>query len=110
MDYCVIPYETLDSFDNFNVIRTSVLIENTTALGNYDLNRIIPDHSLLTWDLTLSFQCDIPTENVRKSSRGCTTKTKYDFRNIPNDWLCSESAISEITRMIECLENSEATQ
>lgn len=108
VDYCVIPYEALDSFSNFNVIRTSALIENTNAVGNYDLTRISPDHSLLTWDLTLNFRCDLPTDNIPKTSRN--TKTKYDTRNIPDDWLCTESAISEITRIIEILENSEATQ
>ncbi|CAC5411941.1 unnamed protein product [Mytilus coruscus] len=43
------------------------------------------------------------TQNVRKT-------TKYNTRNLPDDWLPTSSVISEINEIIRRLESSEATQ
>ncbi|VDH96507.1 Hypothetical predicted protein [Mytilus galloprovincialis] len=108
VDYCVLPYEHLDNFNNFNVIRTSSIVEQINALGKYDLKKAMPDHSLLTWDFTLNFDsnCCINTQTRGTSE----TKKKYDTRNLPEDWLCQESTIAEIDNAIRFLENSIADQ
>ncbi|CAG2208741.1 unnamed protein product [Mytilus edulis] len=108
VDYCVLPYEHLDNFNNFNVIRTSSIVEQINALGKYDLKKAMPDHSLLTWDFTLNFDsnCCINTQTRGTSE----TKKKYDTRNLPEDWLCQESTIAEIDNAICFLENSIADQ
>ena len=48
VDYTVIPYELMDSFDSFKVIRVTSLSQSIDATGKYDLRTILPDHSLLT--------------------------------------------------------------
>jgi len=47
VDYTVIPYELMDSFDSFKV-RVTSLAQSIDAAGKYDLRTILPDHSLLT--------------------------------------------------------------
>ena len=37
-------------------------------------------------------------------------KTKYDYKHLPQDWLCSENAVTEIDRLISVLEESDAIQ
>ncbi|CAC5418951.1 unnamed protein product [Mytilus coruscus] len=97
----------LDCFENFKVARTSVMINETCAIGKYDLTRIVPDHSFLSWDFSLNFSSGIETNNITQNVR---KTTKYDTRNLPDDWLLTSSAISEINGLIQHLESSEATQ
>ena len=106
IDYCVVPYETLNCYEKFHVHRTSSMIEETGNKGRYDQSRIMPDHSLLTWNFVLNSNYEYKgVENpIQKEF------IKYDVQNIPYDWLKSEIAVSEINRVISSLENSAASQ
>ncbi|CAG2217548.1 unnamed protein product [Mytilus edulis] len=108
VDYCVVPYEMLDIFNKFKVTRTSLIIEQICANGKFDLQKIIPDHSLLTWEITLKFSQS--NKNAAQPKNNRKTKTKYDIKNIPEDWLSSESALNDIDIIIQNLEFSNVTQ
>ncbi|VDH91823.1 Hypothetical predicted protein [Mytilus galloprovincialis] len=109
VDYFVVPYEMLECFDNFKVTRTSEIINETCAIGKYDLTRIVPDHSFLSLDFTLNFCSGIIT-NKLNISQNVRETTKYDTRNLSDDWLLTSSAISEINVLIHHLQSSEANQ
>ena len=51
IDYCLVPYESLASFDNFNILKMSELLNNTGYYKEIDSTTCGSDHSLLTWTL-----------------------------------------------------------
>lgn len=104
VDYCVTPYELLSRFKDFNVIRISDLIQRIDIADKIDLRKIVPDHSLLSWTLTLDFGF------VENTDRNEKTKIKFDTRNIPHDWLTDENVTSNISKILSELEVAEVTQ
>ncbi|CAC5379517.1 unnamed protein product [Mytilus coruscus] len=109
VDYCILPYEMLDSFNSSSVTRAITIIQSLGEPGRYDLHKIVPDHSLLTWNMCLYF----PTEDQvskNKDKNQTVMKIKYDTKSVPEDWLNGESVVTEINRVILQLEQSEASQ
>ena len=76
--------------------RVNSLIEETDIVGMVDLTRSIPDHSLHSWTMTLNFSVDEFVNQYHYSSDESCFKTKYDVKQLPQDWLGSESSIEEI--------------
>ena len=105
VDYCLIPYENLHSISNFSVIRASSLVTDAGVLGNIDPTSKLPDHSVLRWSFSLD--CTFSTS---AQSSFLTTRTKYDVRNIPNDFLADESTNDKLTHVIDELESSVQNQ
>ena len=95
VDYCLIPYENLHNISNFSVIRASSLVTDAGVLGNIDPTSKLPDHSVLRW----SFGLD-RTFSTSAQSSFSTIRTKYDVRNIPNDFLTDESTNDKLTHVI----------
>ena len=50
VDYCFVPYESLDNFSNFRVTSESDLFNSSKLLGTIEPEPSHPDHSLLMWD------------------------------------------------------------
>ena len=98
VDYCLIPYENLHNISNFSVIRASSLVTDAGVLGNIDTTSKLPDHSVLHW----SFSLDCTFSTSAQSSFS-TVRTKYDERNIPNDFLADESTNGKLTHVIDML-------
>ena len=88
VDYTVIPYELMGSFDSFKVTRVTSLAQSIDATGIYDLRTILPDHSLLTWKINLNFSYS-ETEQVRANIQR-TRKIKYNMRGetLIKYWSC----------------------
>jgi hypothetical protein len=78
VDYTVIPYELIGSFDSFKVTRVTSLAQSIDAAGIYDLRTILPDHSLLTWNINLNFSYS-EAEQVRANIQR-TRQIKYNMR------------------------------
>ena len=53
--YFFVPYEMLDCFTDFSVARISNIIQRIGIADKLNLRRIVPDHSLLTWNVQLNF-------------------------------------------------------
>ena len=100
VDYCLIPYENWHYISIFSVIRASSLVTDAGVLGNIDPSKL-PDHSVLRWSFSLN--CTFSTS--AKSSFS-TVRTKYDVRNISNDFLADESTNDKLTHVIYELESS----
>ncbi|VDH90239.1 Hypothetical predicted protein [Mytilus galloprovincialis] len=107
VDYCVLPYEQLKSFSDFTVHRTTELIKNIGMVDKFDLRRIVPDHSVLTWSMSLNFNF---VDNISLNDHEPVRKVKYSADNIPQDWLCDPTIITSIDNIISYLEHSETTQ
>ncbi|CAG2195601.1 unnamed protein product [Mytilus edulis] len=106
VDYCIVPYEKLQNFEKFSVSRASTLVDTVNGIGKYDLKGIVPDHSMLSWEMSLDFLVtEITRENTKQS-----VKTKYDIQNIPQDFLLNSEAIRDLNKLILDLENSNKSQ
>jgi hypothetical protein len=57
VDYCVIPYENLRHYKNFEVKRASVIGNNSAISGIFDLKHI-PDHSIMCWEFETNFSVE----------------------------------------------------
>ena len=101
VDYCLVPYENLKSISNFSVKRASTLATETGAIGQVDPVSKIPDHSFLQWTFSLDFSFTTPA-----NAPYTTFKTKYDVRNIPNDFLADDSSKDALRQTIFQLESS----
>ncbi|CAC5356045.1 unnamed protein product [Mytilus coruscus] len=109
VDYCVVPYEKLSFFQNFEVIRARTLIEENAAVGSYDPKHI-PDHSLLCWTFVTPGYDVQQTVSDQLTDNGTVRPVKYDTRSIPNDWMSDNETISKLNTFITELEESEINQ
>lgn len=81
-DYCLVTYEKLEKYYDFEVIRSRDIVNR--CINNDSLeNHKIPDHSILTWTqcLKTEFRKDHTT-----NGKSCSYK-KYDFSSIPTDFM-----------------------
>ena len=103
IDYCLVPYESLVSFDNFNVLKLSELLNNTGCYKEIDSTTCGSDHSLLTW--TLRLNAKLHKKSFSKSS-GKATERKFVKRIVPEHFLSSrfndiEELISKLNDNVE---------
>ena len=99
MDYCIIPYDLLNLFKELTVIRANDLL-NLTGLDRTGIDlRLIPDHSLIKWCFDIgSFMSDYVLEN---ESDEALQFNKFDFKNIPADFMNTENVNSDICLLIK---------
>ena len=106
VDFVLVPYEQLNRFSNFDVIlATELLQQNTTnhVIGNTK----IPDYSCLTW--ILSLKTILQNEPGKPDENSCT-KVKYDTRNIPTEFMCSNAVLLKLNDFIVTLESNQNNQ
>lgn len=103
VDYCIIPYEALDHVNNFKVSLEKDLFTSAKLLGCIDPSVSHPDHSLLTWDISME---TVRRANVR-SSKDSTSYVKFD-RTYPSDFLSSRN--DELNTYINKIESDISTQ
>lgn len=103
VDYCIIPYEELTNYENFEVHCIRVLIQ--LIIGVNTLNSVsFPDHSILTWN------CSISTCDANENPESQPSFTVYDRKNIPDYFLSDESLVSQLSSTIEKLQSEQLTQ
>ena len=106
VDYCIIPYEALDNFDDFKVTLEKDLFNRANILGTIESETSHPDHSLLTWNFMMEAHGKQPTK-INKEHEIRVSFTKFD-RNIPGDFL--QSRQDELSDYIRRLDNDISTQ
>ncbi len=106
VDYCLAPYDMLSHFSNFNVITARQLFCDSGGVAFIDQSNILPDHSLLTWKLTLVLAGDSISTGENKK----TTQFTQCSRDVPVTFIQGEIVISEIDTQMQCLENAEISQ
>ena len=101
VDYCLTPYESLSRISNFEVIRTSQLVQNANILDQVDMSYAIPDHSFLTWSLRLD--CFQQPESGKRQG---FERIRYKVDSIPESFMSTECIKNEIYSTIANLESS----
>ncbi|CAG2184688.1 unnamed protein product [Mytilus edulis] len=116
VDYCVVPYESLCHYNNFKVIRASVLCNKSAQPGSFRANHI-PDHSVLCWEFETNFDnineiCSIDLSHSAHNSvkQQNNTYVSYDVKNIPNDWMTNNDILDKINMCIDNIQCSKGRQ
>ena len=81
VDYCLTPIDALTQFTNFKILDILDVAEEFSI----NLPSKMPDHSLLTWDLTVKTMIDDDMLHTHAPSR------KY-YHKIPDNFLESDEA------------------
>ena len=88
IDYCVVPYEYISNIQDFSVQPTSKLISGSNIHCTLNSPGTYPDHSLLVWTIS------VENRAIRNcSSTSQTTSFEVFDRNIPTDFLDSQSEV-----------------
>lgn len=74
VDYCIIPHEHFNKVKNFAVSLTRSVIEQAGGIGELDISRGVPDHSILTW--TFANNICVPPSQVHQ---GGATQSRLKF-------------------------------
>ncbi|CAG2193143.1 ACAD9 [Mytilus edulis] len=98
VDYCIVPYESLNLFESFEVITMSELLEKHKLLEYADPRVSKPDHSMLIWNINID---KIVRGNMNEEINTCEYK-KYDLNNIPSSFLATH--LHKIEDLISSLE------
>ena len=53
VDYCIVPYEKVNLFDSFEVIRMSDKLNDWNLFDTFDNLTSMPDYSILSWKIVL---------------------------------------------------------
>ena len=107
VDYCLVPYEQLDKFQNFQVTRSSELVNRAGCTQLLESSSKIPDHSLLQWTI----QLDIALERCdTKSTSIPGHRVKFNTDSVSADFLSDDDILLNLAVVISELENSVATQ
>ncbi|CAG2231612.1 unnamed protein product [Mytilus edulis] len=104
VDYCLIPYELLDIFEQCDVITMSELIEKHDIFEYVDPLVSKPDHSMLLWNVKVE-KCvsEASNDNGNKSEYN-----KFNLKNIPNSFLADH--LRDIEELILSLELNNVNQ
>lgn len=105
VDYCVVPYETLEQFDNFSVLKMSELLNDTNYFCGIDSTTCGSDHSLLTW--TFEFRASVEKIGNKNDSVKATQRKIFN-RTVPENFLLSKD--NEIEKVIDKLSDNIDTQ
>ncbi|CAG2255414.1 unnamed protein product [Mytilus edulis] len=110
VDYCIVPYDNLNLFKDFCVIRANDLV---TSAG-FDVNgvdlKLIPDHSLIKWSIDLNaFMSNVQPTND-KDETFSTKFEKFDFNKIPANFMNTNNVYQNICSLIESLKTVEHQQ
>ena len=98
VDYCFVNHEDLCTFQHFQVMRVTDMVNKCGSAGSTFVPTCLPDHSCLKW-------CIEPKEGsvtVTTESTPCghTDKAtfKYDYSSIPDSFLKERDVITEIDK------------
>ncbi|VDI17339.1 Hypothetical predicted protein [Mytilus galloprovincialis] len=110
VDYCIVPYDNLNLFKDFCVIRANDLVTST----GFDVNgvdlKLIPDHSLIKWSIDLNaFMSNVQPTND-KDETFSTKFEKFDFNKIPANFMNTNNVYQNICSLIESLKTVEHQQ
>ena len=109
VDYCVVPYENLSCFTNFEVLRARTLFDEIATVGSFDPQHI-PDHSMFTWTFKTFIGRDYQTVPDNTLDNGTINTVRFDTRNVPIDWMSDAETVSKLNILIQDLETSELNQ
>ncbi len=60
VDYCLVPFEELQNFSDFQVHRSRPRIQECGCVPYINPTKKVPDHSILSW----KFMCESVSESI----------------------------------------------
>ncbi len=103
VDYCFVSHDDLSCFTEFNVIRTSELVQTMEITPTS-----LPDHSVLSWKINISEQVDVPVQPELHNDK--QSSFKFDVSNIPVDFLTGDDINQQVHNYVFELERGLRTQ
>ena len=106
VDYCVVEIEEFNKFSHFSV--TSM--QNVISELDYQDNRQVPDHSLLTWQINLDQVGDSQpnSPNLDGQQPPPPTMAHYNLQKIPQNFM--EDKNEEVNKLINVLDTNPVSQ
>ena len=105
VDYCFVSQDEIDMFSDFSVIRVTDLI-NSCGIISSVASAALPDHSLLSWSILL----ENDLHNVATQDTESSCFTKYDYTNIPAEFMLDTDTLFYVNQTIMKIESSFQTQ
>ncbi|VDI64972.1 Hypothetical predicted protein [Mytilus galloprovincialis] len=109
VDNCIVPYKKLTLFDNFEVIRAQQLIDSIFKIGEYEPKHI-SNHSLSCWTFSTPVCLNDKVASDDKLHTEPNKSTKFDTRNIPNEWMADVEIVGKLNQFIQNLKLSGINQ
>ncbi|MES9883911.1 MAG: reverse transcriptase family protein, partial [Sedimenticola sp.] len=97
VDYMLVPYEQLSSYEGFQVHTMTKIISDL----NLQIHEKVSDHSLIECTLLLSH-----TLIESQSNRDDNTTARFHVDTLPHSFLNDEAALVEIHSTIQAIENA----
>lgn len=108
VDYCLIPYEQLYRYTNFDVKRSAAIV--TDVIGVETMDRIsVPDHSILLWSISLEHSLTADTSSGHGTIHQQVKDIQYN-RNITEQFMCDEDTFTRLEHTIQFLESNQHEQ
>ena len=108
VDFCITPFENINSFKKFEVIRASELANKSLTTGSIE-PKYIPDHSVLCWEFE-SAVCENTNKQSLNSHDNRSNHIVYNVKNIPDTWMNDENSINLINSCIANIESCNGIQ
>ena len=105
VDYCLVPYEKLDSYCDFEVIHSRNLIDRCINIQSLE-NIVIPDHSILKWNIHIG--TNIQRQNDKQEIP--QSYIKYDCSNIPQAFMGNNEFLHSLESLVHELESNQNEQ
>lgn len=111
VDYCVVPYGSLDMFTNSDCVRAKDLFTASGMVGHVDPEHggVLSDHSVLTWSAEFVHGGHGSRRADPVSTPG-VTQTKFDCSTVPGEFLNNPAAAAQLDQLIASLEQTELQQ
>lgn len=102
VDYICVPRDVFSRCTNFRITACSDIVEQHRLMNLLGEKSKLPDHSILTFELIIKPQVTISNE-----FKETETKTRYNLRQIPTDFMNSNTAVDAINKLINKIETCE---
>jgi hypothetical protein len=114
VDYFIVPHDMLSSCKQFMVVPCLDIIEKEKLQTMVNRRCRIPDHNLLTLEISVNVQEFISHTSTVDLGNSSTEIIKnnvfYDVRKVPNDFMSSEFCVKAMLDIIDAIESSREEQ
>ena len=101
VDYVLVPYEHLNYFNRFSVMRSSSLFSQFVSF--IDPTRTLPDHSCLSWFFDTGIYFNNSISHIEEND----TFMKFDLSHIPQDFLNDFDSLQVLNLLTQTLQRSQ---
>lgn len=108
VDYCVVPYEQLGNFSDFQVRRASELVDTADCKSLIGPGSRVPDHSFISWNYSIDEGLESRI-GITAQHSSLNTK-KYDLNLVNSDFMSDCAGLKELRDHLTDLNTTDCTQ